>query len=397
MLGRALDDSFTDEVRHRITLLTAARTAANACFRFAPPFLASIAASQHVTLDRIGVALACSELSGLTATLIGRAAERIRRRHAMAIGLVGIAVAVTIAAIAVHIVVFGAGLVLLTQSKMLFDMGLTAWVADRVPYERRGRAMALTETSWALGLLLGVSTMGLVAAATNWRVGYAVGGLVVVTMAASIVKSLPESSPARRTTSAGHTVATPFAPHAWNLAIAMFCLMGASQTLFVTWGTWLKDRFGMSNGGVSTVAFLLGFAELAASLLAARSADRHGKARSAMTGALLMVPAALVLATWNHRLVVALPLLALAIAAFEYSVVCALPMATEIAPGAPAKGLSLTLSAGLLGRASASIPSTRLYVSHGFGVPALLCAVLATLTALGMWRLMRVDQPGAAA
>ena len=32
-----------------------------------------------------------------------------------------------------------------------------------------------------------------------------------------------------------------------------------------------------------------------------------------------------------------------------------------------------------------------------FGVPALLCAVLATLTALGMWRLMRVDQPGAAA
>jgi len=92
-------------------------------------------------------------------------------------------------------------------------------------------------------------------------------------------------------------------------------------------------------------------------------------------------------------MIIALPLLALAIAAFEFSVVCAIPLATEVAPGAPAKGLSLTLSAGLLGRASASIPSTRLYVVHGFRWPVLLSALFATLTAIGMWRLVRSDQP----
>ena len=54
----------------------------------------------------------------------------------------------------------------------MFDVGLISWTADHVPYERRGRIIGLIETSWALGLLVGVTTLGLVAAATSWRWSY---------------------------------------------------------------------------------------------------------------------------------------------------------------------------------------------------------------------------------
>ena len=55
MLRRALDESFPDDVRRRITALTVARTTANACFRFAPPFLATIAHGNGTDLAGIGI------------------------------------------------------------------------------------------------------------------------------------------------------------------------------------------------------------------------------------------------------------------------------------------------------------------------------------------------------
>ena len=63
-------------------------------------------------------------------------------------------------------------LVLLGQGNTTFYLGIGTWIAMHVPYERRGKVTGLIEVSWAFGLLLGVSTMGLVTAASNWRVGY---------------------------------------------------------------------------------------------------------------------------------------------------------------------------------------------------------------------------------
>ncbi len=47
--------------------------------------------------------------------------------------------------------------------------------------------IGLIEVSWAFGLLIGVSTMGLVTAATNWRVGYLSGAAAMTVMAIVVV------------------------------------------------------------------------------------------------------------------------------------------------------------------------------------------------------------------
>jgi hypothetical protein len=62
MLGRALDASYPRAVRESVTLLTTARLTANSAYRFAPPFLATIARDTGVSLTTLGVALSVSEL-----------------------------------------------------------------------------------------------------------------------------------------------------------------------------------------------------------------------------------------------------------------------------------------------------------------------------------------------
>ena len=388
VLQRALGNSFPDEVRSRITGLTVARTMANGCFRFAVPFLATIARGNGTTLAGIGVALAISELSGLLSPLNGEIVERMHRRTALVVGLVGVAAGTTLAAGSVHPVMFAVALVIISQSKMMFDLGLGAWLSDRVPYAQRSRVMGITETSWALGLLVGVTAMGLVTAATNWRVGYGLGAAAVLFMAGVIAKRIPpDSGPHTR---ADRSARQPIVVREVGvLMLAMFCLMASSQVLFVTLGSWLDDSFDFTPAMLSAVAFGLGFGELIASITSARHTDRWGKERSAAAGAAMMIPAGIGLALWNEHLVIGLTLLIIAIAAFEFGVVSAIPLGTAVVPGSPARGMALMFAAGTLGRAVASIPATSLYEHHGIVWPAAMCAALAVATVAAFLQLER--------
>ena len=144
-----LDDTFPAETRRNVGVVTLARLTANACFRFAPPFLASISDDLHVSLGRLGVALMVTEIAGGVASLAGSLVDRISRRTAMVVGLSTLSAGTAIAAASRSVVVFAIGIVVLGIAKMMFDMGLAGWVNDHVDYDRRGRVVGITETSWA--------------------------------------------------------------------------------------------------------------------------------------------------------------------------------------------------------------------------------------------------------
>ncbi|MEI7546663.1 MAG: MFS transporter [Actinomycetota bacterium] len=381
MLHRALDESIPADVRHRVTVLTLARTAANGCFRFAPPFLATIAHGNGTDLAGIGIAVAVSELSGLLSPFNGEIVERLHRRTAMATGLAGVGLGTLLAASSVNPVMFTVALVIIAQGKVMFDLGLGAWTSDRVPFAQRGQVMGLIEISWALGLLVGVSTMGLVTAITNWRAGYALGAVGVMALAAIVARSIPIDSGAHTAAdrpARGRVRVASVAP----LMLAMFSLMAASQALFVTFGSYLEDTFGFTPATLSAMAFGLGFGELFSSLLSSRRADHWGKERSAAIGGAMMVPAALALAIGHDHMWAALPALVVAIAAFEFAIVSAIPLGTAAIAGSPARGMALMLGAGTFGRALCSVTATRLYDARGMAYPALLCAGFASCTTL---------------
>ena len=90
-------------------------------------------------------------------------------------------------------------LVILGQGNTTFYLGIGTWIAHHVPYERRGRVTGLIEVSWAFGLLIGVSTMGLVTAATNWRVGYLSGAAAMIVMAIVVIGRIDSPTDEHRT------------------------------------------------------------------------------------------------------------------------------------------------------------------------------------------------------
>ena len=246
MLQRLLDDSYAPEVRNRVTAITVARMVENGAYRYAPPFLATIASGLDVSLATIGLALSITEAGGLISPLLGRLVDNWRRRVALLASGSVVAAGTMLAALADGIVVFTIGLFTLTLAKTIFDLTINAWVADHVPYESRARVIGIVEMSWAGGLLIGVSALGLVTAVAGWRGAYVVAAVAMLAAVGGLAVRLDPEARGHRATAIA--AMPPLQPGWWKpllpVMAAFMCLMGGSQAAFVTFGSWLDDDLG---------------------------------------------------------------------------------------------------------------------------------------------------------
>ncbi len=177
MLRRTLDDSFAETIRRDITTVTTARLCANALFRYVGPFLAVVADGLDVSVAELGVALTVAQVCGFAAPAIGQLVDHLPRRRSIALGLGGCALGGLVVAVCNGVVWFTVGLMTIGTFNIVLVVGTGSWIADHVPFAQRSRVVGLNEMSWALGLLVGVSAMGLVTAATSWRWAYAAAAL----------------------------------------------------------------------------------------------------------------------------------------------------------------------------------------------------------------------------
>lgn len=392
MLDRLLDSSYDRAVRDNLVPLTLTRLVANTGYRFAPPFIAIIAGAEQgfgVSIAEVGLIISISELAGFLAPLLGTFVDRVSRRTAMATGLAGAFLGIMLMAAAPNLAVLCVGLTLLNLLKSCFDLGMAAWIADRVPYERRGRVVGLTETSWALSLLVGVSALGLVTAVSSWRVACVIGGVLIASCAVWL--DLRVRAAGGTTHSERHPETPPgrMTLRAWLVPLSMFGMMGGAQCLFVTFGAWLADDFDFGASGIAAVGFALGVGELVSSTSSARLTDRIGKERSVALGSALMVPSAALLAAFDSSLLVGLVGLAIFIVGFEYGVVSMLPLATNLVDSAPGKGFGLVIGAGTFGRGVLTFVATSLYETMGIPGAALAAIACAVLSAAAIYAFSR--------
>jgi len=389
MLNLLLDDSFDKEIRRNITAVTVARLVANAAYRFAPLFLATIARGFDVSLSTLGFAIFVSELSGFASPFAGRIVDRLTHRNSMVLGLIGSAVGCTIAAVSTSPLMFAVGVTVLALTKQSFDLGLGAWIADHVPYNQRGKIVGLTETAWALGLLVGVSIMGLITAATNWRIGFAFAVLCLVVSMFVIFNRV--TNEARVPHESRSTTPQRITGNSWLVVFAMFCIMCSAQNLFVTFGAWLEDEFQFGAARLAVAGFSLGLVELVASVSSSRQTDKWGKERSIALGALLVIPGGIFLCLGSNNLIIGLIGVFIYFLGFEFSVVSLLPLATSLVPNSPGTGLGWVLGAGTLGRAVMAIIATHLFESFGVQGPALMGAFFGLLGALTITNYRRLN------
>jgi len=186
------------------------------------------------------------------------------------------------------------------------------------------------------------------------------------------------------TTSRPLTPATRLDAAGWAAVVGMLGLTAAAQALFVTFGAWLEDDFGFGTAALSAVTFGIGGLELVASTTSAARTDRWGKERSVVGGAAVMIPCGLLLFGLQSHVGAGLVVLAVFIAAFEFSIVSTIPIGAELSPGTPGRGIGTLLAAGTVGRMLMAVPATVLYDAHGFGAPVLLAVAAAALAGAAM-------------
>jgi len=379
MFRRFIDDDNSPVVLRNVDRLAWGRLVSNACYRFAPPFVAVIARGLDVTVGQLGIALMIGEFAGLLSPVIGRRIDRSNRLAGMTFGMSALFVGVVGAAVSPNIIVFTVAMFVLSASKVVFDTALIVWVNDHVPYERRGQVVGVIETSWALGLFIGVSAMGLVTALTNWRIGFGLGALMMAVTGTLILRRLPHHE---AHAPASEHVSARIPRNGWLVVAAFFMLLGAAQTIGIVFGPWFEDNFGFSSGAIVAVVVSMGFVELVGSIGSSRVVDRWGKENAVRRGTILMFATCVVMAFGRDTSFIAVPMVVVFFLGFEFGIVCLLPVAANIIPGASGVGLGTAVGAGTFGRAVMSSIATNLYDTVGPVGPALLGAVMAIAAGL---------------
>jgi predicted MFS family arabinose efflux permease len=166
---------------------------------------------------------------------------------------------------------------------------------------------------------------------------------------------------------------------AWHRsAAALIAVVGlfnfAAESMFVVYGAWLEDGFGLSLVALGVTAVVIGLAELGGEGATFAFTDRIGKRRAVAIGLLIAAAGYLMVGVAQAQLVAGMVALAVGIGGFEFTIVSSIPLATEMAPMARTRYLAWSIVATSIGRASGAAIGPVLFEASGVGANAVLAA-----------------------
>jgi predicted MFS family arabinose efflux permease len=376
----------------QVAVATMARLVINIGHRIAYPFLPAIARGLDVPIQSAGILITLLLATGLLSPLFGPLSDRFGRRRLVTAGMVIVAggAGLIATARAGALPVAAAGFVLLGLGKVAFDPSWRAYLGDRIPYRQRGRTLAITELSWAGGLLIGAPAAGWLIAGAGWRAPFAaVAGLALVG-ALALWRVLPgrrsdeQGGRGEKAMTMGRAVRIVLDRPAAVAALAVTALiMMAHELLFVVYGTWMESSFGLSLGGLGLATAAVGAGELLGELGAGGLVDRLGKRRAIALGLALTTLCYLVWPLTAQSLVPALISLFFLLLFFEFTFVATLPLITELVPQARATMVSLNGTVDHLGRSLGALLALPLWAAAGLWGNGLVAGA-ATLGAMAL-------------
>lgn len=373
---RVLRDGADPEVRRALIATLVARTAVNGGSRGPFPFLPVIARGLGVPLETVGLLQGIKVATGLGAPLLVRPAERFGRRAlmlaALVILLLGCALFATRPPLALAAVGFG----LIGLAKVAYDVPMQAWFGDRVPVERRGRVLGITELTWALSLLLVVPVSGLLIPHIGWQAPFLVTGVLAVAGLVAVRTLMAPDRPA-------HHAPRPLRlrPRHLVLLSAAAAFWVAAELLFTVYGAWLEDDLGMSVPAIGAFTLLVVTAELLGEGAVTGLSDRIGLRRSAMAGLLGSAAAYVALGGVGDSLPLAIAVVFVWFTCFEVAIVALIPFVSVLAQASPERLLSWFAVSMTLGRVVGAVVGPRLYAAGGMGLSGLVAAAVTLLAA----------------
>ena len=370
-------------LRFQLLIFMLLRTILNTMHRLVYPFLAVFARGLGVEIATLSLVITARSVIGMFAPVLGTIADQRGRRFGMLLGIFLFIAGVGLVAIAPSFWTFSISLLLANLSKYLFDPSMQAYIGDRVPYERRGTALAITEGAWSLAFIAGVPLMGWLIARFGWNAPFpllAGLGLVMFIVVWLIVPRRDEHAQATATSAKNVRAVLTSIPALAGISIALWAT-AANELVNLIFGVWLEDSFGLKIAALAGASAVIGVSELTGEGLVALTTDRLGKPRALTLGLVGNILASLLLPVVGRTEIGALVGLFLFYITFEYVLVSHIPLMTEVMPNARATLLSFNVMGHSFGRVIGALLATFMYERLGF-LPVTLIAIVFNVFAL---------------
>lgn len=360
---------------------TTSRLLLNTARRFAYPFAPALSRGMGVPLPAITSLIAVNQITGILSMVFGPISDRFGYRVMMLAGMGMLAVGMIAGGFLPFYGVIMVALFLAGLGKSIFDPALQAYVGRRVPYHRRGLIIGIIEMSWSASSLIGIPAVGFLIDRLGWRSpffvigGLSLIGLAVLAMLIPNEKAQPAVTGEQITFKSVWRQIKESRVALGALGFALF-VSAANDNLFVVYGAWLEDRFGLSIIALGLATTVIGVAELSGESLTALFSDRLGLKRTVTLSLIVSGISYAALPRLEQSLPLALLGLFIIFISVEFSIVTALSLFTEILPEARASMMSAYLAASGIGRVAGSFAGGFIWTAGGINAIGWVSAIV---------------------
>lgn len=370
----------------KLVTFTAIRVVLNTAYRMIYPFLAIFARGLGMDIAAISALVANRAIVGAFDPFIFPFIEPRGRKFGMLLGLGIFILGMGLVVFWPTFISLGAALILGLMGKAIFDPSLTAYLADHIPYEKRGSVLAISEFAWSLAFVAGVPAMAYLIAGSKWYAPFSVLGALGFIAFVFIALTLADSAkPARHADGIFGNVKAILTSPVVLIAFSIGLLItAANEVVNLMFGVWLEDSFQLQIAALAGASAIIGLSELGGEGLVAVLVDRMGKVRAAGGGMVANAVAAVLLPIIGRTETGALIGLFFFYITFEFTIVSIIPLMTEVMPSARATTLSFAGAANSIGRAIGAFLAPILYTS-GFQMVTLAAVLFNALGLLAVW------------
>ena len=359
----------------------------NTTRRFVYPFAPVLSRGLGVPLTAITSLIALNSATGIMAVFIGPLTDHIGYRRMMIAGMTLLAVGLLVSGFLPFYAVVLIALFLAALGKAVFDPAVQSYISERVPYRRRGLAIGFLEYSWAGSALLGIPTLAIVIDKFGWRSPFFLMGVLALVGIGALVFLIPKVDKGPDGQNSKFNL-----PAAWKqiwqqrtargALMFIFLVSAANDNLFVVYGAWLEQSFGLGIVAIGLGTSAIGLAELAGETMTVALADRFGLKRSVMTGLTICITLYVMLPAISQTINMAFASLFLIFVAFEFMIVASVSMATELLPEARATMMAAYMGAAGFGRMIGALIGGPVWLTGGILATGVMSAFISSL-ALG--------------
>lgn len=375
-----------------LATLTFARLVMNMTRRFPYPFLPEISRQLGVSLDSVQNVMAVNAGVGLGSPLLGPIGERYGRKRVMMGSLILMMLASVVGAISPQFGLFAVAMIAFGIVKMVFAPAISAYIADHIPYERRGRAIGITELSWAGSLLVAAPIAGFLLGASGLQSVFLMLLVACLLALVAVYRFLPADHPSGDAIPRGITpLATWRAlrsnPVAFRALTYTFLFVIANEIFFINYAAYMETTFDLALTALGAVTVVIAVAEVCGEFVVIGFADRYGKRRVALIGVTISSIGYILLPIFFFSLPLTLAMVFLIFFTLEIAILASVTLYTEILPDARAIMMSSYVGAESLGRLVGAALGGWLYVTlNNFSLVSAISTAIALCSLFLLWR-----------